>query len=53
MTQGWEIKERLDHVLDAVMDSGDCGTVPTTVVDYSDGGAEIVRRGAGDPTPFE
>ncbi|BFV61104.1 L-threonylcarbamoyladenylate synthase [Kitasatospora sp. CMC57] len=53
MTQGWEIKERLDHVLDAVMDSGDCGTVPTTVVDFSDGAAEIVRHGAGDPTPFE
>ncbi|MED7951032.1 L-threonylcarbamoyladenylate synthase [Streptomyces sp. BE303] len=53
MTQGWEIKERLDHVLDAVVDSGDCGTTPTTVVDFSDGGAEIVRRGAGDPARFE
>ncbi|MFF2746342.1 L-threonylcarbamoyladenylate synthase [Kitasatospora sp. NPDC058048] len=53
MTQGWEIKERLDHVLDAVLDSGDCGTVPTTVVDYSSGEPEIVRRGAGDPARFE
>ena len=54
MTQGWEIKERLDHVVDAVIDSGDCGTEPTTVVDFSDGyPAEIVRRGAGDPAPFE
>lgn len=53
MTQGWEIKERLDHVLDAVVDSGDCGTEPTTVVDFSDGVAEIVRRGAGDPARFE
>ncbi|WP_371493775.1 L-threonylcarbamoyladenylate synthase [Kitasatospora sp. NBC_00374] len=53
MTQGWEIKERLDHVLDAVVDSGDCGTDPTTVVDFSGDGPEIVRRGAGDPTPFE
>ncbi|WP_377267613.1 L-threonylcarbamoyladenylate synthase [Peterkaempfera sp. SMS 1(5)a] len=53
MTQGWEIKERLDHVLDAVVDSGDCGTEPTTVVDYSSGEAEIVRRGAGDPARFE
>ncbi|WP_380281699.1 L-threonylcarbamoyladenylate synthase [Kitasatospora purpeofusca] len=53
MTQGWEIKERLDHVLDAVVDSGDCGTVPTTVVDFSGGGPEIVRRGAGDVTRFE
>ncbi|MFE4517640.1 L-threonylcarbamoyladenylate synthase [Kitasatospora sp. NPDC056783] len=53
MTQGWEIKERLDHVLDAVVDSGDCGTVPTTVVDFSGGEPEIVRRGAGDPSRFE
>jgi tRNA threonylcarbamoyl adenosine modification protein (Sua5/YciO/YrdC/YwlC family) len=53
LTQGWEIKERLDHVLDAVVDSGDCGTVPTTVIDFSSGTAEVVRRGAGDATRFE
>ncbi|MFI1197158.1 L-threonylcarbamoyladenylate synthase [Micromonospora sp. NPDC020750] len=52
MTQGWEIKERLDHVVDAVVDSGDCGTEPTTVVDFSDGEPEIVRVGAGDPSRF-
>ncbi|GGW15620.1 L-threonylcarbamoyladenylate synthase [Streptomyces capoamus] len=53
MTQGWEIKDRLDHVVDAVVDSGDCGTEPTTVVDFSSGEAEIVRRGAGDTDRFE
>jgi tRNA threonylcarbamoyl adenosine modification protein (Sua5/YciO/YrdC/YwlC family) len=53
MTQGWEIKERLDPVLDAVVDSGECGTVPTTVVDLSGDEPEILRRGAGDPTRFE
>ncbi len=53
LTQGWEIKERLDHVLDAVLDSGDCGEVPTTVVDFSSGSAEVVRVGAGDPSRFE
>ncbi|MBQ0986487.1 threonylcarbamoyl-AMP synthase [Streptomyces sp. F63] len=52
LTQGWEIKERLDHVVDAVVDSGDCGTEPTTVIDFSDGAAQIVRRGAGDPARF-
>ena len=25
MTDGWQIKEELDHLLDAVVDSGDCG----------------------------
>ncbi|MGW1541969.1 L-threonylcarbamoyladenylate synthase [Streptomyces sp. NPDC002309] len=53
MTQGWEIKDRLDHVLDGVVDSGDCGTEPTTVIDFSEGEAEIVRHGAGDTTRFE
>jgi tRNA threonylcarbamoyl adenosine modification protein (Sua5/YciO/YrdC/YwlC family) len=53
MTQGWEIKDRLDHVLDAVVDSGDCGTEPTTVIDFSSGEAEIVRKGAGDTSRFE
>ncbi len=53
ITQGWEIKERLDHALDAVIDSGECGTVPTTVIDLSGGEPEILRVGAGDPARFE
>jgi tRNA threonylcarbamoyl adenosine modification protein (Sua5/YciO/YrdC/YwlC family) len=53
MTQGWEIMERLDHAVDAVIDSGDCGTEPTTVIDFSQSEPEIIRRGAGDVTPFE
>src|SRR3979411_726406 len=42
MTQGWEIKERLEYALDAVIDSGDCGTEPTTRLDFSRGGAQSV-----------
>lgn len=53
LTQGWEIKEELDNVVDAVIDSGECGTVPTTVIDFSQGDPQIVRVGAGDPTRFE
>jgi len=47
MTDGWEVKEELDHVIDAVVDSGDVGTEPTTVIDWSEGYPEIVRVGAG------
>jgi len=36
-----------------VLDAGAGGTVPTTVVDLSANGVKIVRRGAGDTTPFE
>ena len=52
MTDGWQIKSELDHVLDAVVDAGDCGTEPTTVVDWSEGHPEVVRVGAGDPARF-
>ena len=53
MTRGWEIKERLDHQVDAVIDTGDCGVEPTTVVDLSGPEPEILRLGAGDPSRFE
>ena len=53
MTMGWEIKETLDHVVDAVLDSGEGGTEPTTVVDLSGGEPEVLRAGAGDPARFE
>jgi tRNA threonylcarbamoyl adenosine modification protein (Sua5/YciO/YrdC/YwlC family) len=53
MTQGWEIADELDHAVDAVIDSGDCGTEPTTVIDFSQPEPEIIRRGAGDTSAFE
>ncbi len=53
MTDGWIIKETLDHLVDAVIDSGECGLEPTTVVDFSGPVPEVVRRGMGDPSRFE
>ena len=53
MTQAWEIKETLDHQVDAVVESGEVLPEPTTVIDFSSGVAEIVRRGAGDTSLFE
>ena len=52
MSDGWEVKERLDHLVDAVID-GEAGTEPTMVVDLSEGDPVIRRVGAGDPAPFE
>lgn len=52
-SMGWDIKEELDHLVDAVVEAGECPAVPTTVVDYSDGVPTVVRRGAGDPDRFE
>jgi tRNA threonylcarbamoyl adenosine modification protein (Sua5/YciO/YrdC/YwlC family) len=53
MTQGWQISDQLGQALDAVIDSGDCGTEPTTVIDFSGEEPEILRRGAGDTSAFE
>lgn len=53
MTQGWLVKDELDHEIDAVIDSGECGSEPTTVVDFSEGYPVVTRVGAGDPTPFQ
>ena len=53
LTQGWQIKEELDHVLDAVIDAGETGSTPTTVIDFSSGEPEVVRVGTGDPARFE
>ncbi|MDO5083706.1 MAG: L-threonylcarbamoyladenylate synthase [Arachnia propionica] len=53
LVDGWAIKDLLDHEIDAVLDSGDCGIDPTTVVDLSGDEPEVLRVGAGDPAQFE
>jgi tRNA A37 threonylcarbamoyladenosine synthetase subunit TsaC/SUA5/YrdC len=47
LTRGIEIQTRLEHDLDAVLDGGDCGVEPTTVVDLSVTPPVIVRQGKG------
>ena len=46
-TNGWAVKEELDHVVDAVVDSGDPPSGPTTVVDLSGTEPAIIRQGTG------
>ena len=53
MVDGWAVMDELGAELDAVIDSGDCGADPTTVVDLSGDEPVITRYGAGDPMPFE
>ena len=52
MTEGWLVKDELDQLLDAVIE-GEAPSLPTTVVDFTSGVAEINRYGAGDPSRFE
>ncbi|WP_434355480.1 L-threonylcarbamoyladenylate synthase [Parasalinivibrio latis] len=48
-----EIRNQLEHAVDLIIHGGYLGESPTTVVDMSDEGWEVVREGAGDTTPFE
>jgi len=43
-----EIRERLEHELDVVIDSGPCGVEPTTVIDLTGSEPVLVRKGRGD-----
>ena len=47
------IRDQLEHAVDLIMNGGYLGEQPTTVVDFSDDGINVVRIGAGDPTPFQ
>lgn len=51
LTDPYEIRDRLAHAVDAVIDGGWCGTEPTTVIDMTDGVA-LVRQGKGDVSLF-
>lgn len=42
-----EFEERLGNLVDAVVDSGNCGIEPTTVIDLVGSQPEIVRVGKG------
>lgn len=53
MTEGWIVQQELDHQVDAILDTGEAGSEPTTVVDWTSGAPEVVRVGAGDPSLFE
>lgn len=47
-----EIRERLEHQVELVMDAGSCGIEMTSVIDLTRDAPEIVRQGKGDLAPF-
>lgn len=53
MTDPEVMRERLQHDVDLVIDGGNCGFEPTTVVDMVDGYPQVVRTGKGDSSVFE
>lgn len=47
------IKDLLGNQIDLIIDGGNCGNEPTTVVDLTGNYPVVLRRGKGDPAPFE
>ena len=53
LTDAQEIKSRLEHQVDIVIDGGHCGFEPTSIVDLSGEAPAVVRRGKGEVSAFE
>ncbi|MBL6820458.1 MAG: L-threonylcarbamoyladenylate synthase [Proteobacteria bacterium] len=53
MTDPYDIRERLEHEVDLVIDGGFCGLEATSVIDLTDTVPVILRRGVGDISDFE
>jgi len=49
---GEDIRDRLDRVIDLVVDGGAVGIEPTTVIDLTGEAPELLRRGRGALAPF-
>ncbi len=47
-----EIRRKLNHQVDLILDGGACGVMPTTVIDLSGDEPILVRQGKGDSTVF-
>ncbi len=47
LTDAQEIRDRLEHQVDLIVDGGSCGIEPTTVLDLSKDDLRILREGKG------
>lgn len=52
LTDPYEMRERLEHEVDLVIDGEFCGMEPTTVVEFVDATANLVRLGKGPVDVF-
>jgi tRNA A37 threonylcarbamoyladenosine synthetase subunit TsaC/SUA5/YrdC len=47
LNDGQEIRSRMEHLIDLILDCGSCGITPTTVVDLTGDAPVITRQGKG------
>lgn len=48
----WDIRDRLEHVVDLIVDGGYCDLEVTSVIDLSGGEPQLIRKGRGNLAPF-
>ena len=53
LSDGQEIRRRLERELDLVVDAGSCGVEPSTVLDLTGEQPVLVRAGKGSLAPFD
>ena len=53
LTDPYDIRDRLEHEVDLVIDGGFCGLEATSVVDLTEATPRILRVGVGDVSDFE
>jgi len=48
-----EIRARLEHRIDLIIDGGPCGVEPSTVIDLTEDTPRVLRAGKGSLAPFD
>jgi len=52
LSDAQEIRARLEHQIDLVIDAGSCGVEPSTVIDLTGDAPTVLRTGKGSLAPF-
>ena len=52
LTEPEDIRERVQDLVDAIIDGGACGVEPTSVIDLSRDEVTVLRKGKGDVSAF-
>jgi tRNA threonylcarbamoyl adenosine modification protein (Sua5/YciO/YrdC/YwlC family) len=53
LTDPEDIRDKLEHQVDLILDGGSCGLEPTSVLDLSGDTVKVVRAGKGDVSAFQ
>lgn len=53
LTDARDIEDRIGYAVDLILDGGNCGLEPSTIVDLSGEAPLVLRAGKGDVRPFQ